>query len=306
MIILGNGHDIAHGLDTSYKSFIDSDFFPVPEYGGDLFGYIREQLAWNNWSDLESILYEYAKAWEICFANNAKSQPTRIYPIVYHDPRTFEIKRFKEQYYKLTEQLGLYIENQIKNKAEINIRLASLQTLWKEECISNTSAILTFNYTEPEMMPNLVTHHVHGSLQNQNIILGIDQSMDDLPADYDFLKKSNHSPSVIGLSQKLSEMERFIIFGSSIGMTDRWFYEQIFKGAKGKIFEIYFYNEDARLALNSNISNIVGDWELFQSENNVSFQPCDNRIEEVIKSRDDYRKRLTNYYLAQERIKYNK
>lgn len=310
MIILGNGHDIAYGLDTSYKSFINSDFFPKSEYEGDLFSYIRDQLAWNKWSDLESLLYEYAKDWEICFAGNDKYQPAGIitndYPTVYHDPRISEIKRFKKQYYELTKQLKLYINNQINAGASINIALAQLQKSWKEECISGSSSILTFNYTEPQMMPILVTLHVHGSLKNDNIILGIDQSMDDLPGDYDFLKKSNHSPSVIGLSQKLSEMERYIIFGSSIGMTDRWFYEQIFKGAKGKIFEIYFLDEDARLALNSNISNIVGDWELFQSENMVRFQPCDKLIQLVLQNRENYRDQMSNYYLIQERIKYNK
>lgn len=188
-----------------------------------------------------------------------------------------------------------------------------LQKKWTSLC-SLDSHVLTFNYTDlPDCIRNYFTNEkqiirVHGKLkdnangeENTKIVLGIDESMKVHRA-FNFLHKSyQEGLNIIDLSNKLQNTKRFIIYGCSIGCTDKWYFNQIFKDTEGHItkkhvFEIYYYNNDARESLQNCITNIVGNLMDFQTKNFVRWirvegtglETALNRREELDKEELEY------------------
>lgn len=170
-----------------------------------------------------------------------------------------------------------------------------VQKGWGKLCNPDDSHILTFNYTSlndciKKCVSDKEDHilYVHGKLKektnetekddvkNSKIVLGIDENMKVHRA-FNFLHKSyQEGINIVNLSDILRSARRFIIYGCSIGSTDKWYFEQIFMDneghiAEGRVFEIYFYNDDAKESIQDCITNIVGDLMEFQTKNFVKW-----------------------------------
>ena len=93
--------------------------------------------------------------------------------------------------------------------------------------------IFSFNYTQVQTfghrLQNINTHYMHGSCDNNNIIIG---TRDDLsiPAGYDFVQKvMDDSFSPPDIVSALKEADELIIFGHSLGENDRQYFAPFFK-----------------------------------------------------------------------------
>ena len=62
VLVIGNGFDLSLGLKTSYKDFIQSNYFSLlVKNNNSLALYLNEKQEINNWVDIEKELTEYSK-----------------------------------------------------------------------------------------------------------------------------------------------------------------------------------------------------------------------------------------------------
>ena len=156
-IILGNGFDLDLGLNTSYKSFIDSkDFeFWMKEYTDtpdetNLFDYIFKQRLIDTWGGVEASIYDFAEY-------------------------TKAIDRFD---YEMIEQEFRHLEDAI---AEF-LKKVDYNNIIFTSCAWHLLGILrkyphvnifSFNYTDIAKLPgtplpNSRIKHIHGTLTEKN------------------------------------------------------------------------------------------------------------------------------------------
>lgn len=238
IIVLGNGFDIAFGFKTRFADFVNCAYNkywpfknpPVGDYSSislhnhfyqyyqqnkDAFGNIR-------WIDVEGELYDFAKSKvEGSFTADSANED-------------------RLQYENLKKCLFDYIDNEIctPHKYDLDFKInKNVEILWNAIKLNGGyKSIYTFNYTNPqnilqafvdynlEELPKV--HYVHGSIENKNIILGINEDL-SLPVEYSFLYKCNDLiPN--NLIADLEEADDVIFYGLSFGQIDMSYFESYF------------------------------------------------------------------------------
>lgn len=222
IVILGNGFDIALGMKSSYKDFYESDFWPFKKETKDeskrMFGidvYLNDNMK-DNWYNLENLLADYA------------SKIKSIHPdLCAHD---------KDCFFKLKSALSEFID---KAQREMDFRGISYSNKAKRFlqsiCANRTPIIYSFNYSNLKALAylcdieNLNYIAVHGTIENQDIVVGIEDNI-KIPREYDFLKKvSEPTYKSNNLVYDLSVAKEVFIFGHSLGKNDYHFFRQFFK-----------------------------------------------------------------------------
>lgn len=256
-LFLGNGFDLSLGLHTKYTDFYNhtndqrkKDFWPehdvVNEYDqlykrlnglyAD-FGRTRTPAATSDrysWCDLEGELKTHAK----------RQSPQGIQHVVEYE-KSFDAD---EKYYEeVKEGLMNYLKYEIEDwskyrhtRAKTSPAYNLMHELYKADAEPN---IITFNYTDVSKLMdkcegNLTrrinirpdnVHHVHGTLNEEHIILGINEDK-EVPKEYDFLFKSwddyYGSHKVL---DTLKSSEIIIFFGLSFGSIDSVYFVDFFK-----------------------------------------------------------------------------
>ena len=103
-------------------------------------------------------------------------------------------------------------------------------------------------------------------------VFGIDEACGIKCKEHGFLYKSrNENLDLQGFNAVAKDAEIFIIYGSSIGITDRWYFQQIFKGKKDRNFKIYYFKDEELLTIKESVTEIVGDYREFLCQNEVEF-----------------------------------
>lgn len=208
ILILGNGFDLACGYLTSYMSFAERGVIrEVAELNGTEFGpfnevleedgcehslyqHFREHKILNQdelgrvrWIDVEGELWKYAKS---------KTGQNLSAEFISRDATAF---------YLLKSRLEKYIRRMYpyewdSDKEDPNVR----PFLEAMKINGNFRKIFTFNYTDVQLtlksfanytdeeLPEIV--HIHGSTQDENIVLGIHDAP-SIPYEYSFLRKSS-------------------------------------------------------------------------------------------------------------------
>lgn len=136
--------------------------------------------------------------------------------------------------------------------------------------------VYTFNYTKLEC-DKCNVYHVHGSCENDNIIIGTGDS-DRIDSNYDFLYKSfdaNYYPPDI--TSSLNNADEVIFFGHSIGDNDRQYFKQFFKQQASytqnsrKRITIFTRDRDSEIEIKRAMQNMT--------DNNLSTLLSQNTIE---------------------------
>lgn len=208
IIIIGNGFDLNLGLKTSYKDFMESNYLSsLVENNNSLAKYLNNvskltQL--RNWIDIEKELTEYSLAMTVVKDENIN---------VKNDFRNFKIA--------LMDYLK---EAQDK---EINRNSKAFEMIKNE--IDTANRIYNFNYTNSVFkivqllgIDNIENKHfyVHGSLEQQDIIFGVEDNA-KATEEHIFLKKAyNENFGKSDIKQCLNEENDLILFGHSLGITD--------------------------------------------------------------------------------------
>lgn len=259
IIIIGNGFDLNLGLKTSYKDFIESENFDLlVEKENTLALYLDEKREINNWVDIERELTNYS--------------------IQIQDDK----KTVKDDFKELKNSLIDYLKE--AQEKEINQNSKAFEMIKSE--ISDTDIIFNFNYTNSVFkigeilgIPNIASKHsyVHGSIENKDIIFGVEDSA-RINNEHIFFKKSYNpnftNSNIISILQ--NEKFDLIIFGHSLGITDSSYFENYFSfrvhiksDSKLKIFHYgdEGYDEIMTILDNYTASNLTN----FKHNNKLEF-----------------------------------
>lgn len=256
-LFLGNGFDLSLGLRTKYTDYYnhtndqrEKDFWPEHDVVNEddqlykrlnghypMFGKRRNTVDVSDrytWCDLEGELKNHAK----------RQSPQGIqYVVDYENSFDSDEKYYKEikdglmNYLKYeVEDWGKYRYTGAKTTPAYNL----MHELYKANADPN---IITFNYTDLSRLMDMCegnltryfrirpdkVHHVHGSLREEHIILGINEDK-EVPKEYDFLFKSwddyYGSHKVL---DTLKSSEIIIFFGLSFGSIDSVYFVDFFK-----------------------------------------------------------------------------
>lgn len=233
LLIIGNGFDIDLGLKTSYKSFVESRYWPcqhrlykkedIEKYDGTdcLHDILHENTNTKSWYDLEAILAEYATT--LCgyklnceISDDLKQRA--------QDDRTI--------YDNLIKSLSSYlIEIQ---KSELNV--GSVAAIVLNVLINSVFdvKVFSFNYTDINAFASKLgikegidVTYMHGNLRD-GIILGIESNMDFCPLYRYMCKEYSHLYQSRFLSNELHDVKHIVIFGHSLSAIDYHYFQRFF------------------------------------------------------------------------------
>jgi hypothetical protein len=216
VIIIGNGFDLSLGLKTSYNDFVESNYFEsLLKADNSLAKYLNARQSLHNWIDIENELKKYSKGQ----SNN---------------------DRFLEDFKGVSSALKEFL-NKV-NLSEFDREQPAIKTF--QSIKDMPTLIIDFNYTDTvskisDFLDLKIAdedshfHHlkIHGTLENDDLIFGVEDKADIIPK-HIFLKKSvNKSFQPIDFSKEILNSSNFIIFGHSLGETDHMYFEDYFKHA---------------------------------------------------------------------------
>ena len=236
IIIIGNGFDLSLGLKTSYKDFIESDSFTLLlKKENSLTIYLNGKQEINNWVDIEKELTEYSK----------------LVP--------YDKSKVKNDFKELKNALMDYLKE--AQEKEINQNSKAFEMIKNE--ILDTDIVYNFNYTNSVFkvaeilgISDIESKHsfVHGSIENKNIIFGVEDNAKIKNDAHIFLKKSSNinfaeSDIIKILNNTRDKKINLIIFGHSLGITDSSYFSSYFSSLTHEFnstkMKLYHFGEEA-------------------------------------------------------------
>lgn len=167
LAIIGNGFDIAHGLRTKYTQFInatdESLFVPFRNY---LIKYCGND---DNWSDFEACIEKLTMQ---CFLYSIACNSKEVYKDVHEINSLFKDLQYHLMQYLITE-----------SERNRDVKLSSL-----ERYLGSDTKAISFNYTDTAKRYTDNIYYVHGSLAENEIILGYDYRNEPCLIGYDEMR----------------------------------------------------------------------------------------------------------------------
>lgn len=223
-LIIGNGFDLDAGLQTSYRSFAASSYWPFKEakqYNNNfntLAYELNQATRLNTWFDVEELLYLYAKK-ELGEMRIAGGQ------IELQDKTSFD---------RLHSSLMNYLREEETNfeANENSIAAIVLLSFLRER---DENKIYSFNYTDLNHIADrlgIYSHvecdYLHGSVASGHIILGVGD-MRELKDDYFYMHKtSSHYFASHNIIPDMLASDEIVIFGHSLGYNDYPYFSPFF------------------------------------------------------------------------------
>lgn len=228
IIIIGNGFDLNLGLRTSYKDYIESIYFKsLTDENNSLALYLMNKANLNNWVDIEKEITQYST-----------------------DSRD-NIPNVKNDFIALKTSLVDYL----KEAQEKEIDQGSQAFKMIQEEIETADKIYNFNYTSSIFRVakllgiDISSKHsyVHGSIENMDIIFGVEDDARIYQKHIFFKKSYNENYGETDISKFLKDEHDLIVFGHSLGITDSAYFEKYvrtltFDWNKPRL-KFYYYGE---------------------------------------------------------------
>lgn len=268
VIIIGNGFDLNQELRTGYNHFIDSDFFKKHENinGNILFRHLKQQQNIQNWIDLENELKVVA----------SKGHDKNLLK------KQFEL--LSSNLYKYIESIKLqYILKETHSYNLINHILDKEYIIFDFNYTNTVSTILQdFGLHSDSFNSRLIK--IHGSIEEKNILIGVEDAPPNFGREYVFLKKAfSKNFKAIDFTRQLSNAYEIHIFGHSLGETDHNYFENYFneivtssKRPRQRFF-LYHYGEEAYVNLHYQLDKLSSNkLSVFKSLND--FRPIDTSL----------------------------
>lgn len=261
LLIIGNGFDIDLGLKTRYSDFSRSKIWEklvgtTFNYDSDLLGALREAKETEAWFDIEKTMNDYVRALKLDYLVSDL------------------IDKDKSNFIKVSESLSQYLKKEQKERT-LNTNSFAAQVL---QLVSEVGGFkyYTFNYTSLSSIAkscginidsSKITH-VHGSLENDSIILGVlTDPSDPIYEQYSFMYKDN---SRFYMSNNMYEdfdnADDIIFFGHSINGMDFPYFKDFFIKQSGmdgeyksKHITIFTYDDASNQQIRNSIRNAQVD-----------------------------------------------
>lgn len=272
ILIIGNGFDIDLGLRTRYSDFAKSNIWEKlmrNTYGfdQDLLAALREAKEKEAWFDIEKTMNEYVRA----------IRPESL--------TTDLVDKDKKNFIEVTKALDKYLKDEQKSRTlESNHYAAQVLRL-----IADVGGFeyYTFNYTS---LGDIATScgikidtsritHVHGSLENDSIILGVLTDLaNQLHEQYSFMYKDNSRFYMSNnMYEDFDKADDIIFFGHSINGMDFPYFKDFFIKQSGmggeyksKHITIFTYDDDSNQQIRNSIRNAQVDLTQLFRRNNIS------------------------------------
>ena len=261
VIIIGNGFDIDLGLLSKYTDFIKSKewkelektlgSFPTEDYLSHslIYHLLNEAYRKENWFDIEEEIWQFVKNHPVC---NER-----------------EIREIESEFKRLKKALREYL---IRISSGYKMDEKKLPGLFLKEMAKCPKKIveINFNYTNPhDFLPTPVLYHpnsydqthVHGSLSEEEIVLGCDIQKDqEVNRDLSFMYKYNMLNRANHVARNLLEAKEIIFYGHSVNEMDFCYFREFFKAASAspkpiRHLTIITLNEKSERDIKNNIRN---------------------------------------------------
>ena len=219
VFIIGNGFDIGLGLKTSYKDYYaDSSTWPkiVPNRYDSLMRYLMDAKSnIRTWFDLEKAMSNYVH-------RNGNSIAGK------------DLLSDKNAYDAIKKGLIEYLKKQEDSfSGTMCPPLERLISFYNQE---GNNRVYSFNYTDPNKFlkkcgvdKHISITHVHGSLANNNIILGVGDS-NEILSDYGFMyKMADTNFRGCNLLWDLDTADEVFFYGHSLGDNDHDYFKSFFQ-----------------------------------------------------------------------------
>ena len=263
-LIIGNGFDIDMGLPSRYSDFIRSKewqgvvkrvegFLADSSYSNhSLIAQLQLASMDSMWFDIEQEISKFIK-----------SHPTNTQQ---------EIGEIKEEFDLIKEGLANYLKRITANFTADNSKLSTALHYRMRECPLTVTEIY-FNYTYPHQYIKLPRQReilngaqhwvtfVHGSLKDNNIVLGCDlQEGEQVNRQLSFMYKYNQLKKANHIARNILEAKEIIFFGHSINEMDFCYFREFFKVASAspnpiRHLTIITYDENSERDIKDNIRN---------------------------------------------------
>ena len=272
LLITGNGFDIDLGLRTRYSDFAKSKIWEklmenTYSFDQDLLGALNTAKEKEAWFDIEKTMNDYVRA----------IRPEYL--------TTDLVDKDKNCFTEITSALTKYLKKEQKSRTlESNHYAAQVLRL-----IADVGGFeyYTFNYTSLGDIANSCgikidssrITHVHGSLDNDSIILGVlTDPANQIHEQYSFMYKDN---SRVDMSNNMYEdfdkADDIIFFGHSINGMDFPYFKDFFIKQSGmggeyksKHITIFTYDDDSNQQIRNSIRNAQVDLTQLFRRNNIS------------------------------------
>ena len=248
ILVVGNGFDLNLGLKTSYSDYLRSDEFKTLLEDNRLANYLERRSKTSKWVDIEKELFEYST--HLFYMTGGKFKP---------NPGNKKlIECLKDDYHGICFSLKKYLKRAMKYQINPENK-AAYDIISKVFSNSGNTYILTFNYTEIienlqlfyfHSKDNYFINNIHVCLSDDNIVFGIEDSV-EVAKEHVFLYKShNINQNINGLISVFENAKNITFFGYSLGETDHSYFDDFFKAqtmpdCKDKNFTFYYYGDNA-------------------------------------------------------------
>ena len=248
VLILGNGFDLDLGWNTKFSDYVKSKYWPKNAPPGSILSYLESCRNIADWFDLELEIGKF-------FSGSATRGDSKY------------VQEFNQKYFlKLVDGFKQYLIEATKEPVRQDSIAAIVLSAIMDN--SNFSSIYSFNYTSLNDIANRLSlyasfnyEHVHGSIQNDDIIIGAPEDVDLNPG-YEFLYKTfNEHYTSNSLIHDLRDAREVVFFGHSLGPTDYHYFREFFREQcreglsrqETKKITIFTYDNASRLAILSQL-----------------------------------------------------
>ena len=260
-IILGNGFDIDLGLPSKYSDFIKSNEWAHVLKRLKLFLLDRNyknhslvaQLQFASdellWFDIEEEIHKF---------------------VLSHSENTdLDIRDIRNEFNMIRTALSDYLKRVSKElERKANEDRLSYRLLFQLQACPMSIIEIYFNYTNPSLFLPIATYYknaqftyVHGSLRNNDIVLGCDlQEGERVNRQLSFMYKYNMLNRANHVARNLLEAKEIIFFGHSVNEMDFGYFRDFFKAASAapnpiRHLTMITFDEESERTIKDNIRN---------------------------------------------------
>ena len=299
LLIIGNGFDIDLGLKTRYSDFANSRIWEklmenTSCLDNDLLAALMDAKEKEAWFDIEKTMNDYVRAIKPAYLT------------------TSLVDTDKSSFVKVAEALSKYLKDEQKARIlETNHYASQVLRLVSEV---GGFEYYTFNYTSLSGIANSCgitidtsrITHVHGSLENDSIILGVLATpTNQIHEQYSFMYKDNSRfYKSNNMYEDFDKADDIIFFGHSINGMDFPYFKEFFIRQSGmdgeykrKHITIFTYDDDSNQQIRNSIRNAQVDLTQLFRRNDIEIiqtkQLYDKDRNELSKF-ENFTKRLDN------------
>ncbi len=300
-LIIGNGFDVDMGLPSKYSDFIESNewkdvlkrvrnFVPFEDYREASLLWQLQMASTERWFDIEEVIHQF---------------------VIKHKDNTDQaIRQIQWEFDLVREGLQKYLQR-ISTDFKADERKLGYQLLTRLQESPFTIYEIIFNYTYPHLFLNIPTYYkgcfvsfVHGSLKENNIVLGCDlQDGEEVNKQLSFMYKYNMLTTANNTGYHLQEAKEIIFYGHSLNEMDFRYFKALLTTLSttpcpSKHLTIITYDEASERNIKDNIQSqgvsVTGLYNNLRTFEFIHTQKYNNGDESETQKVKDFFVRLIN------------